>query len=81
MPTARFSSNIPTPLWEVLYQDAILEFDETKLAKRICQARAAIHDRLEEILDDPSSKEREPLDNALQSLQVLEEMTAKKKSA
>jgi hypothetical protein len=82
MPTVHFPRNIPTtPLWRVLYQDAILEFDDTKLAKRISQARAAIHDRSEEIATDPSSDERELLDNALQSLQVLEELAARKKSA
>ncbi|MGA2459391.1 MAG: hypothetical protein ABSF85_17625 [Terriglobales bacterium] len=43
MSTARFSSGEPTaPLWQVLYQDAILEFDNAKLPKRILRARSAI---------------------------------------
>jgi len=50
----------------VLYQDAILEFDNARLPKRILQARSAIRDRAQEILADPS--ERQLLDNALQTL-------------
>jgi hypothetical protein len=80
MSTSRFSSGTPTTqLWQVLYQDAVLEFDNTKLPKRIFQARHAIHDRAQEILID--SSERQLLDNALQTLQVLEEMAARKQSA
>jgi hypothetical protein len=80
MSTSRFSTGAPTTqLWQGLYQDAVLEFDNAKLPKRISQARCAIHDRAEEILTD--SSERRLLDNALQTLQVLEEMTARKQSA
>jgi hypothetical protein len=72
MSTARFSSGTPsTPLWQVLYQDAILEFDDARLPKRILQARSAIHDRVQEVLTDPSERRR--IDKALQSLQMLEE--------
>jgi hypothetical protein len=80
MSTARFPSGTPTtPLWQVLYQDAVLEFDNAKLPERISKARNAIHDRAEEILTD--SSERRLLDNALQTLQILEEIAARKKSA
>jgi hypothetical protein len=79
MATVRFPSGAPSaPLWQVLYQDAILEFDNAKLPKRISEARNAIHDKAEESLD-PS--EHLLLDNALQSLQMLEEMIARKESA
>jgi len=72
MSTARFSSGTPsTPLWQVLYQDAILEFDDARLPKRILQARSAIHERVQESLTDPSERHR--LDNALQSLRMLDE--------
>jgi len=77
MPTARFPSAIPTaPLWQVLYQDAVFEFDDAKLPKRILEARCAIRERAEEIFTDPS--ERHLLDNALQTLRTLEEITARK---
>ena len=80
MSTARFPSGAPTaPLWQVLYQDAILEFDNAKLPKRISQARSAIRERAQEILTDPS--ERQLLDDALWTLHVLEEIGARKQSA
>ncbi len=80
MSTARFSSGTPsTPLWQVLYQDAILEFDDARLPKRILQARSAIHDRVHEVLTDPSERRR--IDNALQTLQILEEIAARVQSA
>jgi hypothetical protein len=62
----------------VLYQNAILEFDNAKLPKRISEARSAIRNKAEESLD-PS--ERLFLDNALQSLQVLEELTVSRNSS
>jgi len=80
MSTARFSSAEPAaPLWRVLYQDALLEFDNAKLPKRILQARSAIRERALENLADPS--ERQVLDNALRSLELLEEIAARKQSA
>jgi hypothetical protein len=79
MSTARFSSGTPsTLLWQVLYEDAILEFDNAKLPQRILQARNAIRDRVREITD-PS--EHQLLDNALQSLEMLEQMAVRKRSA
>ena len=66
MSTVRFPSAEPAaPLWQVLYQDALLEFDNAKLAKRILRARSAIRERAQENLADPS--ERQVLDNALRS--------------
>lgn len=80
MSIARFPSGTPSaPLWQVLYQVAILEFDNDKLPRRIFQARNAIHDRAQEILND--SSERQLLDNALRTLARLEKKTAKKQSA
>ena len=80
MSTSRFSSGAPSvPLWQVLYQDAILEFDNAKLPKRILQARSAIRERAKQPPTDPS--ERQLLDNALQSLEMLEEITTRKRSA
>lgn len=79
MSTTHFPSGGPsTSVWQVLYQNAILEFDNAKLPKRIWEARSAIRDKAEESLD-PS--ERLLLDNALQSLQVLEEWTVSRKSS
>jgi hypothetical protein len=80
MSTARFSSGTPsTPLWQVLYEDAILEFDNAKLPERILQARSAIRERAQELLADPS--ERQLLDNALRSLETIEELTVRKRFA
>lgn len=67
------------PLWQMLYQEAVLEFDDAKLPGRISRARDAIYDRTKEILTDPSERRR--LDNALQTLQILEEMAARVQSA
>jgi hypothetical protein len=79
MSTSRFSSAPPTTqLWQELYQDAVLEFDNAKLPKRILQARSAIHDRTQEFLTDPTERHR--LDNALQTLQILERQAARKES-
>jgi hypothetical protein len=80
MSTARFSSEEPTaPVWQVLYQDALLEFDNAKLPKRILRARSAIRERAQENLADPF--ERRVLDDALQTLQRLEEIVARKQCA
>jgi hypothetical protein len=79
MSTARFSSGTPsTPLWQVLCEDAILESDNAKLPNRILQARGAIRDRVREITDP---FEHQLLDNALQSLEMLEELAVRKQSA
>jgi hypothetical protein len=76
MSTAPFPTGEPTaPLWEVLYRDALLELDNAKLPKRILQARSAICERAQENLADPS--ERQLLDDALQTLQRLEEIDRK----
>ena len=80
MSTARFPSGKSTaPLWQVLYQDALLEFDNAKLPKRIMQARSAIRERVQENFDDPSERQR--LDDALRSLEMLEEIVTRKQSA
>lgn len=79
MSTVRFPSGEPTaPLWQLLYQDAMLEFDDAKLPNRILRARSAIREA-QEILTD--SSKRQPLDNALRSLEILEEIAARKLSA
>ena len=74
MSTAGFLS--VAPLWQLLYQDALLEFDNAKLPKRILRARCAIRERAQETLAEPS--ERQLLDNALRSLEILEEIAARK---
>lgn len=80
MPTSHFSSLTPTtPLWQVLYEDAVLEFDDAKLHKRILQAQSAIHDREREVPTEHAEHHR--LENALQILGALEEISAGKESA
>jgi hypothetical protein len=66
-------------MWEVLYQDALLEFDDAKLPKRILKARSAIRDREQEILSD--AYEHQLLDKSLQTLETLEEIAVRKLSA
>jgi len=80
MSTARFPSGEPTALlWQVLYQGAILEFDNAKLPERILRARSAIRERAQKNFADPF--ERRVLHNALQTLQRLEEIAVRKQSA
>jgi hypothetical protein len=76
---AQFSSALPpnAPAWKQLYESAILELDKKKLPSRIAEARRAIHDRAEEILTSASLAEHRALNQALSSLRILEEVSAK----
>ena len=67
--------------WKDIYQSAILEVDYVKLIDRIADARAAIHDRAEEILMGPSGDEHRALNNALRTLRLLEEVALRQKPA
>jgi hypothetical protein len=76
MPTSPFPATTPSAqLWHVLYQEAIVEFDDAKLTERISRARDAIRDKAQESVTNRSEHER--LDNALQTLQILEEIAGK----
>ena len=67
--------------WREFYWAALPELDNTKLLQRISDARHAILKRAEEILAASPSAERGALNDALRSLKVLEETTAREKPA
>jgi hypothetical protein len=80
------SKALPSPsisggTWEQLYQDAIREFDPTKLQGRIADARHAILDRAEEILTLPPCAEQRALNSAFKTLRVLEEVAVRERTA
>jgi hypothetical protein len=61
-----------TYAWELLYQAAILETDDTKLPKLLEQARGAIDFRLREVASNGDSpEEKQALEQALRALKVL----------
>jgi hypothetical protein len=59
--------------WEELYEDAVLETDDEKLAKRLQVAKAAIDDRLQVLQVDHQGmpKELRAINAALAGLDVL----------
>ena len=68
-----FSSSARHSRWSQLYECAIREPDNTKLHERVAEARHAILDRAEELLDHTFSEERCALKHALRTLKLLEE--------
>ena len=70
-----------SPAWRGVYESAILEVDYEKLIALIADARAAIHDRAEEILTHPSGDEHRALNNALRTLRLLEEVAVRQRPA
>jgi hypothetical protein len=60
-------------VWEELYEDAVLETDDEKLAKRLQVAKAAIDTRLQESQMDREvpNEERQAIRDALRGLDVL----------
>ena len=73
--------NLDITGWRKLYEAAILEIDNTRLPKRIAEARCAILDRAEEILTNPTSDERHALKSALHTLRLLDEVAAREGSS
>jgi hypothetical protein len=61
------------PEWERLYQQALLELDETALPNRISMAESAVRNRLVEfrVNGRARTEERQRLEDALHSLQCL----------
>lgn len=60
--------------WVHLYQKAIVELEQAKMAGRICDARAEIAARIEKLRDIPGlhDKERQAIEDALNGMKVLE---------
>jgi hypothetical protein len=60
--------------WEVCYQAAVFELDDTKLRVKIDETRLAIDQRLLQVRADLGVKERRDITNALEVLLVLERL-------
>jgi hypothetical protein len=60
--------------WEVSYQAAVFELDDTKLRAKIDETRLAIDQRLLQVRADLGVKERRDMSNALEVLVVLERL-------
>ncbi len=71
---ASFSST-----WKHLYECAMLELDKKRLPERIAAAHRAIVERAEEIITNQSTDEHYALNDALRTLQLLEQMAAREK--
>lgn len=70
-----------SPVWQPLYEAALLETDANKLPERINLARSAILDRIEECLIHTIPGEHPAMDDALRNLRRLARMTASKITA
>jgi hypothetical protein len=69
---------MPDQNWQALYTAALSESDPIRLNSRIEVARRAIRERLAELGDTGSAREREQLDRALHALFTLQ---ARRRSA
>jgi hypothetical protein len=77
---AQFNSTLSG--WKQLYEAALLELDYGKLLTRVADARRAIHDRATEPRGDLFLlSERQALNDALRTLQILEEVAKREKNA
>lgn len=79
--TALPAATPSSPTWQQLYQRATVELDHTKLPERITDARHAILNRAEEILAFPPGSEHRALNNAFETLRMLEEVAARERLA
>ena len=59
--------------WKAIYEGALSDSDYCVRLDRIADARNAILDRAEEILEHPSCDEGRALSHALRTLKLLEE--------
>ena len=60
------------PEWQKLYEEALIEFDKSKLGERIATAEKTILNRLDEISGSPLHvTERQALDDAMVFLRVI----------
>jgi hypothetical protein len=60
------------PNWQVLLQEAILEFDRDKLVGRIQKVETVVFERLQELSSDSDHHgERQAIANALSTMRVL----------
>lgn len=66
------------PAWFELYQSAMIELDDSKLFLRIDEARNAILDRAEKIVNASPTDERRALNDALYVLSILEKVEGRR---
>jgi hypothetical protein len=58
--------------WQKPYEEALIEFDKSKLPQRIAAAERAILNRREKIFGDPAdATERQAMEDALVFLRVI----------
>jgi hypothetical protein len=66
------ASGVRYPEWQKPYEEALIEFDKSKLAQRVAAAERAILNRHEKILEDPGyATERQAMEDALVFLRVV----------
>jgi hypothetical protein len=66
------SSGVRYPEWQKPYEEALIEFDKSKLAQRVAAAERAILNRREKIFEDPAhATERQAMEDALVFLRVI----------
>jgi hypothetical protein len=61
-----------THTWKKVYLLALSEQDLTRLPQRITEARRAIFDRIDEMVNGPCTEERRMLNDALNGLRLLQ---------
>jgi hypothetical protein len=65
-------SGVRYPEWQKAYEEALIEFDQSKLGQRVAAAEETILNRLDEISGSPAHvTERQALDDALVFLRVI----------
>lgn len=71
------NNDLPYPVWQACYRDALIELDHDKLIERVRQAELAIVDRLETIRSNRESLiELQAIEDALANLRCLKRETA-----
>jgi hypothetical protein len=66
------SEELKYPEWQQPLQEALVEFDPQKMRVKMQKAEAAIHDRLQTLVDsDHLVEEREALTDGLSTLRTL----------
>ena len=77
-------SNFPpsrSDQWEAVYERAVSDSEYSVNFDRIADARNAIFDRAEELLEAGASEERRDLNRALRTLRLLEEAGIRRSEA
>ena len=71
-PSKTMSEPLRYPQWQVLLDEAILEFDAQRLFAKVRTAERVIHDRLHELTSETHDfRERQALTDALATLEAL----------